>query len=136
MIIVIRIAGRIGVEKSRKSTLESLMLNRKYSAILMHEKDLPVLKNIKELISFGELDDETLKELLIKRCKKGKKLLSNVDEVIKGLKSGKRLREVGVNHTLHLHPPRGGFKTSTKLPYPQGVLGKNKDIVKLVKQMI
>ena len=129
-------AGRIGVERGRESTLESLMLKKKYAAILISEKDLPVLNKIKELVIFGELDDETLKELLTKRCKKGKALVSNVDEIIKELKSGKRLREVGVNPTLHLHPPRGGFKVSTKLPYPQGVLGKNKDIVKLVKRMI
>ncbi|MFC1685652.1 hypothetical protein ACFLZZ_01360 [Nanoarchaeota archaeon] len=136
MIIAVRIAGQIRVRRTQKSTLESLMLKRKYTAIVVSENELPRLKSVKDLITFGEIDDESLKELVIKRGKKGKKSISNADEIVKGLKSGKRLRELGINPFFTLHPPRGGFKQSTKLPYPNGVLGNNKDILKLVKKML
>ena len=112
------------------------MLRKKYAAVLLQDKEEISLNPIKELISFGEIEDATLKELLIKRGKKGKKAIANIDGVIKGLKEGKKLKDLGVNSVFNLHPPRGGFKKSTKLPYPQGVLGKNKDIVKLVKKML
>jgi len=135
MIIVVRIAGQIGIEKSRKSALESLLLKKKYTAVLLDEKDLPRLNTVRELVAFGEIDDTTLKELLVERGKKDKKPIKDADAIIKGLKSGKKLKELGVTPYFRLHPPRGGFKKSAKLPYPEGLLGKNKDILKLVKRM-
>ena len=136
MIIVIRIAGQIGVDKFKKGSLDSLKLKKKYTAILINEKDLPQLNTIKELVTYGEIDDSTLKELVTKRGKKGNKPLSDIDKILEGLKKGKRPRELGVNPNFSLHPPRGGFKKSTKVPYPQGILGKNKEINKLVKRML
>jgi hypothetical protein len=35
-----------------------------------------------------------------------------------------------------LHPPIGGFKKSTKLAYPRGILGDKKDIAKLLERML
>ena len=110
MIIVIRMAGQIGIRRTQKESLDSLMLRKKYAAVLLSEKDVPRLNTIRELVSFGEIDDATLKDLLIKRGKKGKKLIANADEIIKGLNSGKKLRELGVNPFFNLHPPRGGFE--------------------------
>ena len=77
-----------------------------------------------------------MKQILIARAVKANKPISNADEVIKGLNSGKSLKEMGLRPYLKLHPPRGGFKKSTKLPYPQGILGNNNEIEKLVKKML
>jgi len=35
-----------------------------------------------------------------------------------------------------LCPPKGGFKKTTKMAAPKGVLGKNEDIAKLLEKMI
>ena len=35
-----------------------------------------------------------------------------------------------------LHPPIGGFKKSTKLAFPKGILGEHKDISKLLRRML
>ena len=37
---------------------------------------------------------------------------------------------------VKLQPPRGGFKKPTKAHYPKGVLGENKEIIKLIEKMI
>ena len=136
MMIAIRIRGQVQLNGSKMSTLDSLLLRRKYTCIVFDKKDLYKFNTIRELISFGEVDDATLKMILSKRGMKDKKNLENVDEIVKGLNSGKTLKEMGVTPYLRLHPPIGGFKKSTKLPYPQGILGQNKDIVALVKKML
>jgi len=79
MIVVIRISGKVGVRKTQEGSLDSLMLRRKYAAVLLNDKELPVLNSIRELVTFGDIDDATLKELLTKRGKAGKKLISNAD---------------------------------------------------------
>lgn len=136
MIIVIRMSGLTGTRAKQEATLETLMLIKKYNCVLLTKEDLPRIASVREMLTFGEVSDETLKLVLSKRGKKGKEPIKNVDEIIKGLNSGKTLRELGVKPYLRLHPPIGGFKKSTRLPYPQGVLGHNKEIETLVKKML
>ena len=136
MIAAVRIRGLVGTKIKQEARMGSLMLRKKYNCILLDEKDLPRIEKVKEMISFGEIDDETLRMLVSKRGKKGNKSLANADEVIKGLKSGKSLRELGVTPYFRLSPPRGGFKKSMKLHYPKGVLAHNKEINSLLKRMI
>ena len=136
MIIAIRISGQVGIKRPQKEGLDSLMLRKKYTGVLLSEKEVVKLNKVKELITFGEIEEDTLKDLLAKRGRKDKKAISDVDKIVDGLKKGKKLKELGVTPYLRLHPPRGGFKKSTKLPYPKGILGKNKDINKLVKRML
>ena len=136
MMIAIRIRGLVGLRWTRESALDSLMLRKKYNCIIFDKKDLPRFNTIRELVSFGEVDDATLKMILSKRAFKNKKPVENADELVKGLNSGKTLKEMGVTPYLRLHPPIGGFKKSTKLPYPQGILGHNKEIPALVKKML
>ncbi|MGC9309895.1 MAG: uL30 family ribosomal protein [Candidatus Nanoarchaeia archaeon] len=106
MIIVLRISGRVGQAKAIEETLNRLGLKRKFSFILVDEKDsikMGMIKKVREHVSYGEVDEKLAEKL------KGKK---------------------------GLHPPRGGFKKSTKLEYPKGILGKNKDINKLIERML
>ena len=136
MIIAIRMRGITCTRAKQEATLETLMLIKKYNCVLLTKEDLPRIASVREMLTFGEVDDETLKLVLSKRGKKGNEPIKNVDEIIKGLNSGKTLRQLGVKPYLRLHPPIGGFKRSTKLPYPQGILGNNKDIAALVKRML
>ena len=54
------------------------------------------------------------------------------DTFVKELNSKREAKE-GV---YFLHPPRGGFKKSSRLPTPKGILGKHEDIVKLAGRML
>lgn len=138
MIIAIRIHGLIGVEKSKKEALERLMLRKKYCCILLREKELPKIINVKDLVAFGKMDEKTLRMLLAARARKNSKPLMNVsDDLVKKLIDDKTtLREEGLKPYMNLHPPRGGFKKSTKLSYPRGILGKNDDIIGLIQRML
>ena len=56
----------------------------------------------------------------------------DVDKILEGIKKG----DWKIKKFFRLHPPIKGFKKSTKKPVPQGVLGKNKDIAKLLEKML
>jgi len=110
MIVVIRISGQVDVDEKRKSILNAFGLKKKYSCILIKdESQLPVLLKIKDLVAYGELDEKLLENL--KKRSKGK--------------------------YFALHPPIGGLRKSSKLPWPQGLLGnERKEINKLLERMI
>ena len=114
MIIAVRIAGKVKQKQSVLETLKRLKLGKKYSATLIENTDrvrIGMIESIKESVMYGEVSDALIKELKDKRGKEGKSV-------------------------FFLHPPRGGFKKSTKLAYPKGILGHNKDIAKLIERMV
>jgi len=78
MIAVIRIDGRIGVEKSKREAMERLLLRHKYNCILLPEKEMPKVFNIKDKVMYGKIDEKTLKMLLSARGKKNNKPLAAV----------------------------------------------------------
>jgi hypothetical protein len=59
----------------------------------------------------------------------------SASEVVKGLRDGKKLSDLGLKGFFRLNPPRGGI--DSKIQYPKGVLGNNKkDINKLIGRMV
>ena len=59
------------------------------------------------------------------------------DEMVKALLEDKTtLRKEGLKPYLRLHPPRGGWKKSTRLAYPTGILGKNEKISEWIGKML
>ena len=136
MLIAIRIAGRVGMSPREGEILFNLRLRKKYSCVFIKDKSL--LDVIKNKIAFGEIDKETLALLISKRARKpGKKPVSeSVDVIIKKLEEGKSLSDLGIKPFFSLQPPIKGFRKSTKLLYPKGVLGENKDIDDLVRRML
>ncbi len=142
---IIRIRGRVGVPPDVKKTLANLRLHRKFHLVL-YPSTLPglegMLQKVKDWVTWGEIDRETLIELLRRRGRiPGDKPLT--DEYVReklGLKGGieeladKLLRGEIMLHKLYdrkrkvwiikpvfrLHPPRGGFKGSIKKPYGAG----------------
>lgn len=127
MIAVIRIHGRVGVPKEIEETLYRLRIRKKYNLIFLDEKDrvkIGMVKKVKDYVMYGKIDDELVQEIVEKRGelkeknKKAKKSLENIKPWIR------------------LQPPKGGFKKSTKIPYPKGILGENKDISKYLERMI
>ena len=117
MICVIRIHGRVGLRKKVVETLDRLRLRKKYSCIVVDpsKEQLGMIKKMRDFVAFGELDEETYKELVKKRGEKDK------DDKLKPF--------------FRLHPPRKGIKS--KSHFPKGVLGDNgKKINELVKRML
>ncbi len=113
MIVVIRISGKCNLKEDVQNTFRRLKMEKKYSCILVDEKDavrVGMVKALKNYVVFGKIEEELLNKLKEKRDK------------------GKNV--------FFLHPPRGGFKKSTKLAYPKGILGENDEINKLLERML
>jgi len=116
---VIRIKGQVGVKKDVAETLFRLSLRKKLNCVFIDEKDIVrmgMLKKVKDFVAFGDVKDELIKKVVDVRGEKDK------DKKYRGF--------------CRLHPPRGGFKKSTKVGYPKGILGKHEDIAKLLERML
>lgn len=127
MIAVVRIHGRVDVSAKIKETLDRLRIRKKLNCVFIDEKDkvkMGMLEAVKDYVMYGEVSKEFMEKVieargeLIDKTKKTKKTLENIKPWIK------------------LHPPRGGFKKSTKLPVPKGILGRHEDISKIMERML
>ena len=68
-IAVIRIRGSFGVRKEIKDTMNLMRLHNKNHCVVIN--NLPnyigMLKKIKDYVTWGEIDEKTFRELLLKR---------------------------------------------------------------------
>lgn len=144
-IVAIRIRGTVNVSGSVSKTLNMLRLRKKFSCILVEKtkETEGMLKKVQDYIAFGEIDQETLKQLLLKRARKqGDKPLEiagkTIDEfTLKFIENKAKLSDLKIKPFFRLHPPRGGFKKSIKKHWPKGVLGYyGLKINELVKKML
>ena len=111
MIIVVRVVGQVKNRRKDNETLKRLNLLRKFNAVVVDEEDkvrMGMIGAVSHMVAFGSVTDEFIGKL------KGR------------LKDG----------VYRLHPPRGGFKKSSKVAFPKGILGRHGDISKLVGRMI
>ncbi|HDH91457.1 MAG TPA: 50S ribosomal protein L30 [Candidatus Aenigmarchaeota archaeon] len=152
MFAVVRVRGKVGVKREIEDTLKLLRLKAVNNCVIIPETPdfKGMLEKVKSYITWGEIDKETLVELLRRRLRlKGnkrvdEKILKEVtnyesfekfaedllQEKIK-LKEFEKLEPV-----FRLSPPSKGYK-SIKLPYPKGDLGyRGKAINELLKRMI
>ncbi|MEM5828413.1 MAG: 50S ribosomal protein L30 [Candidatus Aenigmatarchaeota archaeon] len=152
LLAVIRMRSGIKASKEIKDTL--LLLNLRYinSCVLVENTPsiLGMLKKVKNYVSYGEIDKETLVLLLKKRLKKigDKKVeiedlkkygINSFEELAELLYEGKKkLKDFSeFKRVFRLHPPKGGLKKSKKLEYPEGILGYiGKEINNLLRRMI
>jgi len=118
MIVLVRIKGLVGVRQDIAETLDRLRLRKKYTCILVDEKNknlMGMVKKVRNCVAYGPISKETEEKLIKARGKK------DVEGKLKPF--------------FRLHPPRGGI--DSKKHYPKGVLGDNKeDINKLVERML
>lgn len=152
MLAVIRISGRAGLERDVKDTLRMLRLDAPHNCVLV--PDTPdykgMVEKIKDYITYGDVDKQTLVEILRKRLRTSNNesineaLLKTAtghnshDELADALLLGKvRLSNFKkLQHVLRLTSPSKGFK-STKSHYPEGDLGyRGNAINSLLKRMI
>lgn len=111
--LVIRIAGQIRNTGKSKETMNRLKIRKKFASILVDSEDaikMGMVRSVDKKVAFGKVSDEFVKELNEKRPAK--------------------------DGVYYLHPPRGGFKKSSRLPTPKGILGEHEDIVKLAGRML
>ncbi len=139
LIAVIRIAGDVKIKKEIKETFYRLRLRRKYVLVNSANKNLLGMTNqLKNHIAYGEIDKETLIELIKNRgvyINKTNQNTRNNEKIAEELYAGKKLEDFGLKPFFRMHPPRGGI--NSKMHYPKGIIGNNKkDINKLIKRML
>ena len=118
-IVVIRISGMVKMNEKIEDTLYRMRLRRKYACVVLEDtkENLGMLNKVKNFVAYGEIDEETYKELVEKRGKKDGK--------------GK------LKPFFRLHPARGGMETKKHFGVKKGVLGNNgKKINELVRRML
>jgi large subunit ribosomal protein L30 len=138
MIIIIRISGLVEIPKEVKETLFRTRLRKKYTAILLQDnpENKKLLNHIRNFVAYGQINQETLIELVKKRAKTLGKKKIDAEQISKEL-SNKSPEELGIKPVFHLHPPRGGINTKAHFPLKKGVLGDNKEKINdLVRRML
>lgn len=144
-IIAILIRSQIDSSEKVRDTLDILRLRRKFAAAIVEntKENMGMLHKVKDSIAYGEISPETLKQLLMKRGKKsgdkpieiGGKILDEFAQ--KFLENKAKLEDIKVKPFFRLHPPKGGFKKSVRLPFPKGVLGNHSNKINdLVMKML
>ena len=144
MLGAIRIKGRIDISAKNKKTFDLLRLRKKFACSIYNptKENKGMLHRVRNYVAYGEIDEKTLRELVLKRGRlKGNKPINKnkiTNQTIKEIFEGKKtLKDLGIKPFFRLHPPRGGFKKSTKKGYPKGVLGnQEKEINKLILRML
>ncbi len=150
--LVVRIKGQVDVPHWAKTTLKLLKLEKKFRATIIpaQENTLGMLNKVKHYVSWQEAEVSMAMELLDKKGRKSgykkiteediKKIgFKNIEELATSLAEGKTTmtKLKPLKPWFALAPPRHGFKKSTKKLYTQkGVLGPNKDLGNLVRNMI
>src|ERR687884_2327555 len=146
--LVVRIRGTVNIPIWAKKTLDNLNLDKKFRATLVAEnfETLGMLRKVKDIVAWTSVDADFIEELLERRGKiSGYKPLTK-GNLPKGFESIEELATaIAQNKTtmskfrnlkpwFALAPPKGGFKQQTKKQFSQdGVLGRNEELVQLVK---
>lgn len=150
--LVVRIKGQADVPHWATTTMELLRLDKKYRAVILPARDntLGMLNKVKHYVAWTELDATLAKELVEKKARKAgyqkitpedlKELgFPSTDALATALSEGKATlsKLKPLKPWFALAPPRYGFKRSTKNLYGQkGVLGENKELGTLVRNMM
>jgi large subunit ribosomal protein L30 len=132
MYAAIRIRGSVNMAKELKDTLNMLMITRVNHCVLVDKKSEGMLKKAMDYVTWGEISDEVMEKLIVKRGGVEKKEAKKVIEKIK--KEG--VRKAGLKPVFRLSPPRKGYR-STRSAFPKGDLGyRGEEINSLLKRMI
>jgi len=150
---VVRIRGTVNVRGTISDTLKFMRLNRVNHCVLLHDSPQVrgMLQKAKDYITWGEIEEKTLSELLKKRGRlMGDKALndahikknsdwSSVKDFSKAIMTGKtsygELKEV--KPILRLSPPKKGHGGIKRAYNVGGALGyRGEDINELLMRMM
>ncbi|MEM5811754.1 MAG: 50S ribosomal protein L30 [Candidatus Aenigmatarchaeota archaeon] len=149
MLAVIKVRSSIGASRKIRDTLKLLKLEKVNSCTLVDNSTsfLGMLNVVKDFVTYGEIDKETLIELLSKRLrtKDNKVVDEKLLKEITGYENFEKFSEALLKKEANLKefkkvfplkPPKGGYK-SIKEAYPKGDLGyRGIEINKLIKRML
>ncbi|MBW6451805.1 MAG: 50S ribosomal protein L30 [DPANN group archaeon] len=143
MIAIIRVRGTVNVNYNVKKTLQLLRLTKPNHCVIVSDNDVfkGMIKHAKDVLTWGNISEKTLKSLVEKRGKlsKTKKVdAKNVDQITKMILEGK-INDAEIKPVFMLTPPRKGFgPNGVKKTYNlRGGLGnRNEDINDLIERMI
>ncbi len=151
-LLVLRIKGQVNLPHWASTTFKLFNLEKKYRAtIIQNTKDsIGMLNKVKNYICWVETEIPLVEELLNKRAYKignikfteddaMKSGFDNINQLAHSIYDGKiTLSEIKtLKPWFALSPPKHGFKKSTKKMYTDnGILGHNKDLGILIKNMI
>jgi large subunit ribosomal protein L30 len=135
---VILIRGLVGVDEPKKNTLKRLCLSRKNQCVVVEDNEVNkgMIKKVKDLITWGELNEETYQKMLESRGEEYKGRTTDS----KGLYKLKFIEENGKKYkkVFRLNPPIKGFSRGIKVGFGAGgTLGYRKDKINdLILRMI
>lgn len=135
-LVVIQIRSSINAKKEVGDTLKMLHLHHVNNCTIIPQTKSyrGMLQKIKDYITWGEINNETLKELITAKRIPFK---NNIDTTIKDLMDQKKkLRDI-TDPPIRLHPPQKGYE-NVKKPYTMGgSLGyRGSEINELLKRML
>ncbi len=152
MLAVLRVRGTVGVKKDIAYTMDMLKLTRINHAVLINENPSykGMLLKSKDYITWGEIDQETLTQLITKRGRVvgGEKITddyiknnteySSIEEFSKAvLESEITLEDANIKPVFRLHPPRKGYEGVRTAFQEGGSLGYRKEEIRaLIKKMV
>ena len=118
---IIRVRGTVRINGNISHTLDILRLKKKHVCVVVEKSSssMGMIRKSKDYTTFGEIDEETEKQLISKR--------------------GKKDQEGKLKPFFELAPPRGGFeKKGIKKTFKQGgILGyRGAKINDLIKRML
>jgi len=150
-IAVIRVRGSTRTTSDVEDTLKLLGLTRVNHCVVLRRTPqvLGMIDVVKDYIVWGELDAQTLADMLEKRgMLEGNKRLNEAYMKASGFDSFDAFAEnfikgeaelsslVGLKKVFRLHPPRKGYR-SIKAKHPYGALGnRGAEINEFIKRMI
>jgi large subunit ribosomal protein L30 len=150
---VVKIRGTISAQRQARETLDLLRLSKTNRAVLVPNNPSMkgMLKRVQSYVTWGEITKETLQDLLTKRGrlagdkklteeyaqKVGAKSISDLASAIAECKMD-YAKLPGIQPVFKLHPPKKGFKGTTKKNFRAGGEAgyRGEAINELIKRMI
>jgi large subunit ribosomal protein L30 len=136
---IVLVRGVVGVAQPVKDTLSLLRLHKKNYCVVVDNNpvNIGMIKKVKDYVTWGEIDENTFKELVEKRGEEFKARLTDRKEKY----SFKCLELNGKKYKLYfrLNPPRKGFgRKGIKIPFKVGgALGNRAEKINdLIKRML
>ncbi len=153
MFAVVRVRGTVNVNPDVKRTLQLLRLSRTNHCVLVEENPVSkgMLQIVKDYVTWGEIDKETLVALIKKRgmlmgdapvtddSLKTSTPFSTVEKLAEALLAKKFVyRDIPeVKPLFRLNPPKQGYRTVKRSFQNKGSLGYRKDAInKLIQRML
>jgi large subunit ribosomal protein L30 len=153
VLAVVKIRGTVSAQREARETLNLLLLNKTNHGVLVRNSPsmIGMLRRAQSYVTWGEISKETLTDLLKKRGRLlGDKKLTDEFAQTTGCKSISDLASAiaeckldygklpGVQPVFKLHPPKKGFKGTTKKDFRAGgEAGYRREAINdLIKRMI